>query len=73
MKSSPFSLQKQGLMRSNILKYLLRELRRDVPGCSVALFSRDEKIPFFQELDFVADPDGIKGMILEQDGWDAAT
>jgi len=61
------------LMRSNVLKYLLRELRREIPGCSVALFSTDAKIPFYERLDFVVDPDGIKGMVLDIEGWDTVS
>lgn len=35
-----------------------------MPGCSIALFSSDLDKSFFEGLDFVADPDGIKGMAL---------
>lgn len=51
-------------MKRNIVKYMLKELRRTVPGCSIALFSSDGDRTFFEGLDFVADPDGIKGMAL---------
>lgn len=54
-------------MKRNVVKYLLKELRRTVPGCSIALFSQDEDKTFFEDLDFVADPDGIKGMALFED------
>lgn len=51
-------------MKRNVVKYLLKELRRTVPGCSIALFSSDTDRSFFQDLDFVPDPDGIRGMAL---------
>lgn len=51
-------------MKRNVVRYLLKELRRAVPGCSIALFSAGEDKAFFEGLDFVADPDGIKGMAL---------
>lgn len=51
-------------MKRNVVKYLLRELRRTVPGCSIALFSSDLDMSFFESLEFVADPDGIKGMAM---------
>lgn len=54
-------------MKRNVVKYLLKELRRTVPGCSIALFSSDVDRTFFEGLDFVADPDGIKGMALFDD------
>lgn len=54
----------QMLMKRNVVKYLLKELRRTVPGCSIALFSSDLDKSFFEGLEFVADPDGIKGMAL---------
>lgn len=49
-------------MKRNIVKYLLKELRRTVPGCSIALFATEKEKQFFEGLDFVADPDGIRGM-----------
>lgn len=52
------------MMKRNIVKYLLNELRRTVPGCSIALFSGVEDRSLFEGLDFVADPDGIRGMAL---------
>ncbi|CAN8072062.1 unnamed protein product [Agarophyton chilense] len=57
-------LPDEGLMKRNIVKYILKELRRTVPGCSIALFSVEGDKRFFEELDFVADPDGIRGMAL---------
>lgn len=51
-------------MKRNIVRFLLKELRRSVPGCSIALFSPNDDTSFFEGLDFVADPDGIKGMAL---------
>lgn len=51
-------------LRRKVLSYLLRELRRTVPGCSIALFSRECDRAFFEGLDFVADPDGIRGMAV---------
>lgn len=57
----------QPLVKRNVVKYLLKELRRTVPGCSIALFSSEKDKTFFEGLDFVADPDGIKGMALFED------
>lgn len=51
-------------MKRNVVKYLLKELRRTVPGCSIALFSSVEDRHLFEGLDFVADPEGIRGMAL---------
>lgn len=51
-------------MKRNVIKYLLKELRRVVPGCSIALFSNETDRSVFEGLDFVADPDGIRGMAL---------
>ena len=51
-------------MKRNVVRYLLKELRRTVPGCSIAMFSGEADRAFFEGLDFVADPDGIKGMAL---------
>lgn len=51
-------------LRRKVLVYLLKELRRSVPGCSIALFSTAEDRAFYESLDFVADPDGIRGMAL---------
>lgn len=51
-------------MKRNVVRYILRELRRLVPGCSIALFAHDIDQEFFEELDFVSDPDGIRGMAL---------
>lgn len=63
------SLPDEILMKRNIIRYMLKELRRTVPGCSIALFSGEEDRKLFESLDFVADPDGIRGMALyEQDG-----
>lgn len=58
------SLPNETLMKKNVVNYLLKELRRTVPGCSIALFAPIEEIPFFESLDFVAEPDGIAGMGL---------
>lgn len=49
-------------MKRNIVKYLLRELRRTVPGCSIAMFANKGDKTFFEGLDFVADPEGIRAM-----------
>lgn len=49
-------------MKRNVVIFLLKELRRTVPGCSIALFSSDVDVKFFEGLDFVQDPDGIRGM-----------
>lgn len=51
-------------MKRNIVKYILKELRRTVPGCSIALFSDENDKSFYESMDFVTDPDGIKGMAL---------
>lgn len=51
-------------MKKNVVKYLLKELRRSIPGCSIALFSAIEDKSFYEALEFVADPDGIRGMAL---------
>lgn len=51
-------------MKRNVVKYLLKELRRTVPGCSIALFSSENDRSVYEGLDFVADPDGIRGMAL---------
>lgn len=51
-------------MKRNVVRYILKELRNSVPGCSIALFSSADDRPVFEELDFVADPDGIRGMAL---------
>lgn len=58
------SLPDQGLMKRNIVRYILKELRRTVPGCSIALFSDDNDNSFYEAMEFVTDPDGIKGMAL---------
>lgn len=58
------SLPDEALMKRNIIRYLLKELRRSVPGCSIALFSSDEDKSFYEDMEFVADPDGIRGMAL---------
>lgn len=51
-------------MKKNVVKYLLKELRRSIPGCSIALFSTVEDKSLYETLEFVADPDGIRGMAL---------
>jgi len=51
-------------MRRKVVIYLLKELRRTVPGCSIALFSSERDRKFYETLDFVADPDGIRGMAV---------
>lgn len=55
-------------MKRNVVKYLLKELRRHVPGCSIALFSDETDRPIYEDLDFVADPDGIQAMALFEPG-----
>ena len=54
----------QPLMRKNVVKYLLNELRRTVPGCSVTLFSTPDDVDFFKGLEFVADAEDVHGMAL---------
>mmetsp|Transcript_2476 Transcript_2476/g.4401 ORF Transcript_2476/g.4401 Transcript_2476/m.4401 type:complete len:264 (+) Transcript_2476:144-935(+) len=49
-------------MKRNIVSYLLKELKYTVPQCSVTLMSREIDISMYESLDFVVDPDGIKGM-----------
>lgn len=61
------ALPNRDLMKRNIIRYLLKELRRTVPGCSIALFSAPEDRLVLEALDFVADPDGIRGMALFDD------
>ncbi|OSX81395.1 hypothetical protein BU14_0021s0001 [Porphyra umbilicalis] len=52
------------LMRKNVVKYLLNELRRTVPGCSVTLFSTPDDVDFFKGLEFVPDAEDVHGMAL---------
>ena len=58
------------MVKRNIVRYLLKELRRSVPGCSIALFAAPADLRFFESLNFVADPDGIKGMALYKGRFD---
>ena len=51
-------------MRKNVVKYLLNELRRTVPGCSVTLFSTPDDVDFFKGLEFVPDAEDVHGMAL---------
>jgi hypothetical protein len=54
-------------MARNVVTYLLREIRRTVPTCSIALISDADQVRFFEGLDFVSSPDGITSMILSPD------
>ena len=58
------SLPNEDLMKKNVMNYLLKDMRRTVPGCSIALFAADEDLKLFETLDFVAEPDGIVGMAM---------
>ncbi len=62
------ALPEEQAMRRKVVVFLLKELRRTVPGCSIALFSSVDDREFFENLDFVADPDGIRGMVRVLDG-----
>lgn len=62
------ALPEENAMRRKVVVFLLKELRRTVPGCSIALFSSVDDREFYENLDFVADPDGIKGMVRVLDG-----
>lgn len=61
------ALPDQKTMARNVVTYLLREIRRTVPTCSIALISDADQVRFFEGLDFVSSPDGITSMILSQD------
>lgn len=61
------SLPDQATMSRNIVAYLLREIRRTVPTCSVALCAEPDQIRFFEGMDFVAEPDGIAMMQISPD------
>lgn len=58
------SLPDQATMARNIISYLLRDIRRTVPTCSIALISDPDDIAFFEAMEFVGSPDGITSMIL---------
>jgi hypothetical protein len=51
-------------MARNIITFLLKEIRRTVPTCSIALLADPDQVRFFEGLDFVDSPDGIKAMSL---------
>lgn len=57
----------QPLMRRNVVKYLLNELRRSVPGCSVTLFAQPGDVDFYTGLEFVADAEDVHGMAMIED------
>lgn len=61
------ALPDEKTMARNVVTYLLREIRRTVPTCSIALISDPEQVRFFEGLDFVSSPDGITSMILSQE------
>ncbi|KAK1860907.1 hypothetical protein I4F81_003493 [Pyropia yezoensis] len=61
------SLPDVPLMRRNVVKYLLNELRRSVPGCSVTLFAQPDDVDFYTGLEFVADAEDVHGMALIED------
>lgn len=47
-----------------MLALLLQELRRLLPDCGIALFSAPGEVPFYEDLDFVVDPDGVRAMAM---------
>jgi hypothetical protein len=53
-------------MTRNMVVFLLKEIRRTVPTCSIALLAEPDQVRFFEGLDFVDSPDGIKAMGLPQ-------
>lgn len=61
------ALPDEKTMARNVVTYLLREIRRTVPTCSIALISDPDQVGFFEGLDFVSSPDGITSMILSQE------
>jgi aralkylamine N-acetyltransferase len=60
-------LRDRAVMARNVISYLLREIRRTVPTCSIALISDADDVKFFSSMDFVASPDGITSMVLSPD------
>lgn len=48
--------------KGQMLDRMLRELKRDIPGCSVSAFADPEDVELLQRLEFVVDPSGIRGM-----------
>jgi hypothetical protein len=51
-------------MARNVVVFLLKEIRRTVPTCSIAVIADPDQIRFFEGLSFVAEPDGIVQMQL---------
>ncbi|BAD80037.1 similar to alr0113 (ycf52) [Synechococcus elongatus PCC 6301] len=49
-------------VRQRLLDILLRELKREIPGCSVSVFAPVPEQPALRALNFVPDPGGIRGM-----------
>lgn len=49
-------------IRQRMLDILLRELKREIPGCSVSTFAGVPAQPALRQLNFVPDPGGIRGM-----------
>jgi hypothetical protein len=58
------SLPDRPTMARNMVVFLLKEIRRAVPTCSIALLAEADEVRFFEGLDFVDSPDGIKAMSL---------
>lgn len=61
------ALPDRPVMARNVIQFLLKEIRRTVPTCSIALLADPEEVAFFEGLDFVDSPDGIKAMTLVHD------
>nr|AZB73628.1 hypothetical protein DOP62_04510 [Synechococcus elongatus PCC 11801]QFZ93266.1 hypothetical protein EKO22_04670 [Synechococcus elongatus PCC 11802] len=52
-------------IRQRLLDILLRELKREIPGCSVSVFAPVPEQPALRALNFVPDPGGIRGMTYD--------
>lgn len=52
-------------VRQRLLDILLRELKREIPGCSVSVFAPPLEQPALRSLNFVPDPGGIRGMTYD--------
>jgi hypothetical protein len=65
------ALPDEATMARNIVVFLLKEIRRTVPTCSIAVIADPDQIRFFEGLSFVSEPDGIKQMQLDPKYLDA--
>lgn len=64
------NLYTQDALKLAVTKRMLLELRRLVPECSVALLAPEEDVPFYRNLAFAADQNGVRLMALQEENWD---